>query len=303
MGYERAGGLERVLGVIVAGGESRSMAVEVAMVNDQIMPIDQAQVSANDRGWFFGDGVYEVVRCCGGRLFEMERHMERLASSLSKMDMLKGVDLKVVRRRVDTALAQSGLGDAVVYLQITRGQALRAHDYDEGWQGSFYLTVRQGKSDGAATARAITHPDWRWKRCDIKSLNLLANVLAKHAACQAGAAEAILVDKTGTVIEGSSTSVLLVEDRVLQTAPLTANILPSITRALILEWAGQVGLTVREESFTVEEMEHADELIISGTITGVRGVTQVGQTVISDGELGTYTGKFQEMLQQAMWGR
>jgi len=273
--------------------------MELAMVDDVIVPIAEAQISAHDRSVYFGDGVYEAVRYCNGKLFAIDWHIDRLTNSLRKMDMLDKVDLELVRRRVDRALAQADIAEAVVYFQITRGRALRSHDYDDDWQPGFLLTVRQFTRQ-ADRATAVTHPDWRWKRCDIKSLNLLANVLAKHAAVKAGAYDAILVDENGLVTEATSSSVLMVKDGVLLTAPLTANILPGITRALVLEWADKVGLQRCEESFTVGEALAADELMAAGTATEVMGITQLNGKKIADGKPGSFTRRFRELLIETM---
>ena len=275
--------------------------MEVAMVGEVMMPIGEARISAHDRSVYFGDGVYEVVRSWRGKLFAMEEHMARLGSSLAKMEMLDKVDLGVIRARVVEALASAGIDDAVVYFQVTRGSGVRSHGYGDDWAPGFLLTVRERKGDKPEEARAITHADWRWKRCDIKSLNLLANVMAKRAAMKAGVYDAILVDEAGWVTESTSSSVLLVKEGVLRTAPLGANILAGITRGLLLEWAGQLGLEVREESFRVAEALGADELMLTGTSTEVTAVTELDGQRIGGGREGQYTGRLGEMLRAAMY--
>ena len=270
------------------------------MINDEIVPLAEARISAHDRSIYFGDGVYEAVRCCGGKLFAMKQHLERLKNSLRKMDMLAKVDPEQVRRRVERAVSEAAIAEALVYFQISRGAALRNHDYSDDWQPSFLLTIR-AYCNRQEQVTVITHPDWRWKRCDIKSLNLLPNVLAKHAATKAGTYEALLVDENGLITEATSSNALLVKGDVLQTAPLTANILPGITRALILGLAGQVGLQVREESFTVEEALAADELLITGTGNEVMGVTHVDGKPIADGKLGPCMQQFHKLLLAEMY--
>jgi len=278
--------------------------MELAMVDDRIVPIDEAMINAHDRGVYFGDGVYEVLRCCGGRLFELERHLARLQNSLREMDMLDKVDIGVIKSRIIQAVEQAEIADAIIYFHITRGSAVRTHNYDDNFKPGFFLTVRPGPSQSVdqPAAGAITHPDWRWKRCDIKSLNLLANVMAKHTAVKAGAYEAILVDQDGLITEATSSSVLIVRAGVLQTAPLSANILPGITRGLLLEWAGDVGLATLEKSFTVAEAFEADELILTGTGTEVMAVTQLDNQPVADSRPGPYTIQLQKKLKQAMIG-
>ena len=270
------------------------------MIDEQLCPIEKATISAHDRGIFFGDGVYEVIICCCGRPFEMDRHMARLENSLRLMDMLEKVDPQQVCRRVHNAIAEAHLKNAVIYFHITRGTSMRSHNYADDWQPNFFLTIRPHRAGGRSAITAITHPDLRWKLCCIKSLNLLANVLAKRAAVKAGSYEAILVADDGLITEGSSTSVFMIKDDVLRTAPLNANILPGITRDLILEWADGLGLEGRGESFTVKQALAADELMITGTTTGIMAVTALDGRIIADGQPGNRTKRLAEMLDEAM---
>jgi D-alanine transaminase len=276
--------------------------MELAMIGDQIVPSEDAQISAHDRSIYFGDGVYEAVYVCNGRIFAMDRHMDRLRNSLQEMDMLQKVDLDLIRQRVDRAIAEAKFDNAFVYFQITRGQAPRQHDYKDDWQPGFLLTLREKTAVTLSQATAITHPDWRWRRCDIKSLCLLPNALAAHAAAKAGAYEAILVEENGLVTEGASNSALIVSNGALQTAPLTANVLPGITRAQLLEWAPLVGLEVREESFTVAETMAAEELIISGTSGWLVAITHLDGRQIGDGKSGRYIKKLAGILDDALQG-
>jgi len=273
--------------------------MELAMIDDTIVPLEEAKISAHDRGLYFGDGVYEVLIFCRGRLFALDRHMDRLENSLRLMDMLDNVDLHLIRRRLNQAVTQAQIPHALLYFHITRGRALRSHDYDNDLQPSFLLTVRKFTPRPEA-ATAITHPDERWKRCCIKSLNLLPNILAKHAATKAGAYEAILVEENGFITEGTSTSVLKIKDNVLQTAPLTANILPGITRALLLQWAPELDLTIRQESFTVPQALAADELMLAVTTAGIISVTQLDGNTIADGKPRPYTKQLRQMLNEAI---
>ncbi|MCK5269685.1 MAG: aminotransferase class IV [Sedimentisphaerales bacterium] len=273
--------------------------MDLAMINDEVTPLAEARISIHDRSIYFGDGVYEAVRCCGGRLFAMEQHLERLKNSLRKMDMLARVDLEQVRRRVARAVSEAAMAETLVYFQISRGAALRNHDYLDDWQPCFLLTIR-AYHDRREQATVITHPDWRWKKCDIKSLNLLPNVLAKHAATKADAYEALLVDESGLITEATSSNALLIKGDVLRTAPLTANILPGITRAIVLGFAGQVGLQVREKSFTVGDALAADELLVTGTGNVVMGVTHIDGKPVANGKVGPYTQQLHKLLIEAM---
>ncbi len=275
--------------------------MEIAMIDDAIVPIEEAMISAHDRSIYFGDGVYEVVRLYDGRVFAMDEHMARFENSLRGVDMLEKVDLGLIRERVSRAIEEAGFGNALVYFHVTRGAAWRTHDYGPDWQPGFLLTVRQ-YHERQITGKAITHPDWRWKRCDIKSLNLLANVMAKHAATRKGAYEAILVDENGWALEATSSSLLIVKDGILKTAPLTANILAGITRACMLKWADKVGLEVREELFGVDEMVAADEVLITGTGNEVMSLTHIDEMQIGEGQFGPAAQGFKELLVKAMRG-
>lgn len=271
--------------------------MELAMIDTTIIPLAEARINAHDRGLYFGDGVYEVVRSYNGRLFAMDRHILRLERSLREIAMLEKVDLTDIAQRVNKLLAASKLTDAVIYFHLTRGHTEpRAHNYPDAWEPAFLATVRPAQTQNRFVAACITAPDLRWKRCDIKSLNLLPNILAKHKAVAAGCYEAILIDDAGWVTEGTACSVFIVREGRLQTAPLTANILPGITRALIIEWAGQPGLNVREESFTRNDMLAAEEVMITGTGSEVIGVTRIDDRMIADGRCGAITQKYQKLL-------
>lgn len=276
--------------------------MQVAMIDDLIVPIDEAMISAHDRAAYFGDGVYEVVVRCNGKLFAMDQHLARLENSLRGIDMLDRVDLQLIRRRVDRAITEAGLDNAVIYWHITRGSARRRHDYDDNWRPNFFLTVTERRHTPPDTGSAITQPDLRWKRCDIKSLNLLPNIMAKHAAVKAGAYEAIFVDEQGLITEGSSSSLLLVKDGVLRAPPLTANILPGITRQILLDIAAQADLQTCEQSFSLTEALAADELILASSASDIVAITSLDGNSIADGKRGYYTQRLSEILAEAMRG-
>ncbi|MCP4710422.1 MAG: hypothetical protein GY869_17505 [Planctomycetes bacterium] len=274
--------------------------MEVAMVNDLILGFDEARISAHDRGLYFGDGVYEVLMCWGGKLFAMDEHIQRLGLGLKKMDMLDKVNLDQIRDRVEQAVKKANMSEAMVYFHVTRGKGPRAHDWTEDWAPSFLLTVRKAPSSNHQEVPVISHPDWRWKRCDIKSLNLLANVLAKNAARKAGAYEAIMFDEQQLVTEAALHTVMLIQNGALQTAPLSANILPSITRALVLNHAEDLGLEVLEKSFTINEALAADELMIIGTTIKAAGVTHLDGKQIANGKVGPGALRVRNLLTEMM---
>src|SRR5213075_2545918 len=212
-------------------------------LNGEFLPVEKAKLSVLDRGFIFGDGVYEVWRAVDGRLFEHGRHDRRLRRGIQSLELevpAKSVDaLAGVAERL---LADNGLtqGEGTFYVEITRGAAPRAHVYPaKGTPATIFAMVTKFEVPHAlreAGAKAITQPDVRWLHCDIKTVQLLPNVMAKQKAHAAGAMEAIFV-RDGVVTEGTHTSVLGVKDGELRTHPLSPLILPSVTREVVLEIA------------------------------------------------------------------
>ena len=274
--------------------------MELAIVNNQILPLDQAPPTIFDRGLYFGDGVYEVVAGHHRKLFAWDQHLRRFKNSLKELDLADRVDTARIEQHVFNALEQAQLSKPLVYFHVTRGSTRRTHDYDGHWAPNFLLTITQRMYEKPLAVSAITRPDWRWKRCDIKSLNLLGNVIAKHAATKAGAYDALLVDEKGLITESSASSVFIVRDGACQTAPLSANILPGITRDIMLKIAPDMGLTSVERSFTVNELLRAEEVFLAGTTTKVLAITAVNGRPISTGQPGPYTRQLRKRLLELM---
>jgi D-alanine transaminase len=202
------------------------------------------------------------------------------------------VDIDQIRSRVLRAFDTAGIANAKIYFHITRGSGPRDHIGEAGLKPNFFLTVAELPDDTATKTRGIavsTHPDWRWKRCDIKSLNLLANVLARRDAAQKGCDEAILVDEAGFITEGSSSAFFAILGQTLQTAPLTANILPSITRKFVIKAAENIELKVIEKSLTPQQASCSDELFIAVTTKDVVPTVKFDGKSIGDGTPGKYT--------------
>jgi D-alanine transaminase len=244
-----------------------------------------------DRGTFFGDGVYEVLRSYDGRIFAFEEHLSRLERSLAATE-ITGVDISQIRGRVVRAFEQAGIANAKIYFHITRGSGLRDHLPDKNLLPNFFLTVMELKdnpklkSDGVAVS---TYPDTRWKRCDIKSLNLLPNVLAKIDSAKKGCWEAIFVDDAGLLTEGAGSAFLGIVNGCLRTSPLKANILPSVTRKYVLKAANNIGLNVAEQSLKVKEAAKADELFLAVTTRDIIPVVKFDGQQIADGKPGKWT--------------
>ena len=265
--------------------------MQIAMIQDRIVPIEELEPIYLDRGIYFGDGVYEVVRSYNGRIFALEEHLQRFANSLAAIE-ITSVDINQIRQRIHESFNAAGIANAKIYFHITRGSAQREHKYDANLEPNFFLTVTELPDDTKEKTKGIavsTFPDWRWKRCDIKSLNLLANVLARQDAARKDCTEAILVDEAGLITEGAGSTLFAIFERTLQTAPLTANILPSITRKYVLKAGKKVGLKMLEKSLTPQQAGSADELFISVTTKDIVPVVKFDDSAIGDAKPGKYT--------------
>jgi D-alanine transaminase len=265
--------------------------MKLAMVDDRIVSCEQLDPAHFDRGTYFGDGVYEVLRSYHGKIFALEEHLQRFAASLAAI-RITGIDIGVVRARVERAFQAAGFADAKIYFHVTRGSEPRSHTWKPGLKPNFFLTVGEMVDNLEEKTRGIavcTQPDWRWKRCDIKSLNLLPNVLAKQAAADRGCDEAILVDDGGVITEGAGSAFFAILGAALQTAPLSANILPSITRRFVTQAARNAGLGVEERCLTPQEAATADELFLASTTKDIVPVVRFDDTTIGDGRPGPRT--------------
>ncbi|MBX3441699.1 MAG: aminotransferase class IV [Planctomyces sp.] len=267
-------------------------------------PLDEVRVSVLDRGFLFGDGGYEVLRIYGGRLFLLDEHMQRLVRSLDKLRI--AADVPRIERRLRETLAHSGVVEGMAYLQVTRGEAPRMHRFPPGNPHPnelIYIAPLAGDPYGDARetgAAVLTTPDVRWGRCDIKSINLLANCLAAQAAAEAGCQEALLVAEDGAIVEGSHTSVFGVKDGAIWTTPLGPHILPGITRGLVLRLAARAGISVVEKSLHTRELGEIDELFLTGTTSEVLPVTTVDGRPIGNGRPGPVTRRLAETYRQVV---
>src|SRR5262245_17019061 len=269
----------------------------IANLNGKQMPLAEVMIPALDRGFLFGDAVYEVLRVYRGRLWLEEEHWQRLDRSLNAVRLV-GVDLDRLRRRVLETMAAGPFLEATVYIQITRGVAPRAHAFPTDAVPLEFLYLKEFKDPYAEIretgAAVITLPDIRWDRCDIKSTNLLANILAAQAAKEAGCQEALLYLPDGTLTEGTHTSFFGVLDGALLTAPQSNAILPGITRGLIVRLANRARLPLREQSLTQEDLARVSELFLTGTTSEVLPIVTVDGKRIGDGKSGPVTRRLQE---------
>ena len=265
--------------------------MNIAMIQDKIVPADELEPIYLDRGMFFGDGVYEVVRSYNGRIFALEEHLHRLADSLAAIE-ITGVDIDVVRGRVRRAFEAAGIPNAKIYFHITRGSGPRSHNWNADMKPIFFLTVSELEDSTELKTKGVAvslYPDLRWKRCDIKSLNLLPNVLAHQDAARNGCFDAILVNDAGFITEGSSSAFFAIIGKSLQTTPLGSNVLPSVTRRFVLKAAENIRLQIIEKSLTPQQAGDADELFVAVTTRDILPVVRFDGKVIGDGGPGRYT--------------
>lgn len=269
----------------------------LANLNGQIMPLQQAQVPVLDRGFLFGDAVYEGLHLANGRVRFLDAHFARLRRSLAELQ-ITGVDLDRLRQRLQATIAASECREGFIYIQISRGAGpRRTHAFPEQCSPTELIFI-DPSPDPYAEIRdqggpAITFPDLRWKRCDIKTVNLLGNVLAAQAAKQAGAIEAILVRDDDTLSEGSRTSVFGVVDGVLRTSPLSPNILPGVTRHFVAQMIRDLGLPLEERPLHRSELSQLQELFLTGTSAEILPVIAVDGTPIGNGAPGPITRQLQ----------
>jgi D-alanine transaminase len=275
----------------------------IANLNGEQMPLAEVKIPALDRGFLLGDAVYEVLRVYGGRPWLLEEHWRRLAGSLEAV-RIRGVDFDRLRARMLAAIAAGPFQEATVYIQITRGVAPRTHIFPAAVPPLEFLYVKEfhdpyveSRRDGAAV---ITLPDIRWERCDIKSTNLLANVLASQTAKEAGCLEALLYLPNGTLTEGTHTSFFGVLGGTLLTAPTSPSILPGITRNLVLKLAGGCGIPISEHVLKKDDLTRVTELFLTGTTTEVLPVVQVDGKAIAAGRPGPVTRELHEAYQVAV---
>ena len=262
--------------------------LSTVFLNGEFMPHQEASISPEDRGFNFADGLYEVVRVYGGVPFCLQEHLERMAFGARELDFEIPYTDSELREIVMNLLERNGVEEAMVYLQVSRGLARRAHPFPGEIKPTVFGLVREAQAPSRAELEhgmtAITHPDNRGGLCYIKSTALLANCLAQTRAKRQGAYEAILV-RNGFVTEATARSAFCVIDGVIYTHPL-ANILPSITRMNVLSLAKENDWPYVERALPVNRFLEADEIFLAGTIAEVVPVVEVDGQAVGDGKPG-----------------
>ena len=278
----------------------------VAYVNGVYQPHGQAVIHVEDRGFQFADGVYEVWSVFDGRLADFDGHLTRLKRSLTELKIDIPMSDGALSRVLNETIRRNRVRNGIVYLQVTRGTASRDHAFPRSVAPSVVVTARtidlsKGEALAKNGAAGVTQPDIRWGRCDIKTVGLLPNVLAKQAAREKGAYECLMVDEMGLVTEGSSTNAWIVDEHGrLRTRDAQANILKGVTRTALMKLAEAEGIELEERAFTVEEAKRAREVFVTAASSFVMPLVSLDGARIGDGRPGPVATRLRDVyLEQA----
>jgi D-alanine transaminase len=261
----------------------------IAYVNGAYVRASEAVVSIEDRGYQFADAVYEVWSVFGGRLADLDGHMNRLERSLRELSISMPMPRQSLLVVLEEVVRRNHIIEGMLYLQVSRGVAPRDHVFPKGVKPAIVITAKPVDREAAARkaeagVKAISAPDIRWGRCDIKTVGLLPNVLAKQAAKEQGAAEVIFVDRDGFVSEGGSTNVYMVgDDGVIRTRTLKANILAGVTRLNLMSVIKESGLEIREDAFTLDQAKAAREVFVTAATSLVLPIIAIDDQAIGNG--------------------
>lgn len=266
------------------------MSVSIVYLNGDYLPLAEASVSVMDRGFLFGDGIYEVIPVYAGQLFRLPQHLRRLNRSLSEIFIDKSYLKEDLEEVSANLLSKNNVQNASLYWQVTRGRSSqRDHRFPSNTEVTCFATVNPlpsaAQQPDATGRKVISVEDVRWQRCDIKAITLLANCMARQQAENQGADEAIMV-RDGFAIEGSASNLFMIQQGCLVTAPESHWILGGITRELILEIAREKGLRVSERLFTLDELLQADEVWISSSMREIQPAVSVDGQAIGNGQAG-----------------
>ncbi len=275
---------------------------ELLYLNGRFMPLSEGRIGVEDRGFQLGDGVYEVIKVMNGRLVWLDDHLDRLRRNLEALRLAEALESHSLEEVLPDLVRRSGVTEGMVYAQVTRGTSPREFVFPDPPRPTVLAYTRSKAPPEVVEIMAgmVLHPveDQRWARSDIKSTNLLATVLAKEAAYEAGADEALLLSPEGLVREGGSSSIFAALGGVVRTHPLDNRILGGITRKHVLEIARRLGYQVEERAFTLEEViesgggtaaDDAREMFAASTLKDIHPVVRIGTHVVGDGRPGPVT--------------
>lgn len=271
---------------------------KIVYLNGQFLDKDDAKVSILDRGFVFGDGIYEVVPIVNSKLVDKDEFWERFQRSLSQIELELPMKKDEFEQILYTLIEKNQLKEGGAYMQLTRGVADREFKFVKGLEPTLVAYVYETKIFDNEYAnkgiKIISTPDIRWKRRDIKSISLLAQCYAKNEAYKAGVYECFMTED-GFVTEASSSSAFIIKNDTLITKPLSNEILPGIRRKNLLNLAGLIGLKVEQRKFTMDEVYDADEVFISAATLILLPVIKADGKLIGDGKIGKYAPKLREL--------
>ncbi len=260
--------------------------MSLVYLNGEFKPIEEAAISVLDRGFLFGDGVYEVIPVYGGRLFRLEQHLWRLDNSLAGIRIRPPHDNIQWRALLNELVSRNGGGDLTVYVQVTRGAGPRDHAFPAAPIPTVFAMVNPlPEPVGVEGVKAITARDIRWELCNIKAITLLPNALLRQRAVEAGATEAIL-HRNGNVTEGAASNVFVVSHGEVATPPKSAQLLPGITRDLVVELLQEAGVPCDERPVSLDELQRAGEIWITSSTREIVPVTELDGEPVSGGQAG-----------------
>jgi D-alanine transaminase len=264
----------------------------VVYLNGEYLPQSQARVSVLDRGFLFGDGVYEVIPVFGGKPLRLDEHLDRLQRSMSRVSLDNPMSSDQWNQVFQSLLEKNPGGDRAIYLQVTRGAApIRDLSIAADIKPTVFIMVNDIKPvDYTVLERgieAITVEDFRWKACDIKSVSLIANVMIRLQANQSSAVDAVMV-RDGLLTEGTASNVFVVHDGVIATPPKSDCLLPGITRDLVIELARADGMKVEERDINEDELESADEIWLTSSTREIAPVVKINDQIVGEGMAGKY---------------
>lgn len=271
----------------------------IVYLNGKFLPLEEACISVMDRGFLFGDGVYEMIPVYGDHIFRLEQHLSRLQDSLDAIDIPNPYSIDEWRSLIEEVLHKNPVSShRSIYLEITRGVGERSHVYEEGIVPTVFIFCKEvGQKDYSSGVSAITHKDIRWEYCDIKSISLLPAVLLKQIANRAnGAHEAILI-KDGRVTEGAASNVFIARNGEVLTPPKDKALLPGITRDLIIELLQKDALPYKEMEITEKDLRNADEIWITSSVMETAPVIRLDGEKVGRGSPGEIWKRLYELFE------
>jgi len=265
------------------------MSSQLVYLNGEYLPLNEAKVSVLDRGFIFGDGIYEVIPAYGGKALRFEHHMQRLQNSLDAIRISNPLSNEQWQKIIDKLISEKGSEDQYIYMHITRGVASRDHRFPDETKPTVFVMsnilhtvdpeiLKQG-------VHAVTLDDIRWQYCNIKAIALLPNILLRQQAVDKGAVEAILI-RDGNMTEGAASNVFIVSNGIIKTPPKDQKLLPGITRDLVVELANTHKMPIEEVAISEKEFLTADEIWLTSSTKEILAVTKINEQQVGNGKPG-----------------